>query len=316
MSQNAIKILCAHGVPEDMKKRLAEIGQVFSLNSHDEVEIKEAIRDKHVFVVRSKPRVTREIIDSAPQLKVVARPGVGIDNIDQEACRERGIKIINTPEASTSSVAELTIGLAIALLRRIYYGCNLLKRGEWVKGECTGRTIEGKTWGVIGFGGIGRRVAELVRAFGAEVYAYDPYVEESVFVEKGVKRALSLDELLVKSDIISLHVVLSKETENMISEEAISKIKRGAYLINTSRGKVVDQKALYQALVSGQLGGVALDVYNTEPPTDQDLLSLENVICTPHIGGNTKEVFTRATEILITKLKEALGISGGQPLGY
>ncbi|BER92940.1 MAG: D-3-phosphoglycerate dehydrogenase / 2-oxoglutarate reductase [Candidatus Atribacteria bacterium] len=316
MDQNVIKILCAHGVPEEMKKRLAEIGQVFSLNSHDEVEIKEAIRDKHVFVVRSKPRVTRDIIESASQLKVVARPGVGIDNIDQEACREKGIRIINTPEASTSSVAELTIGLAIALLRRIYYGCNLLKRGEWVKGKCTGRTIEGKTWGVIGFGGIGRRVAELVKAFGAEVYAYDPYVEEGVFVEKGVRRALSLNELLAKSDIVSLHVVLNQETENMISEEAISKMKRGAYLINTSRGKVVDQKALYQALLSGQLGGVALDVYDTEPPTDQELLGLENVICTPHIGGNTEEVFVRATDILIVKLKEVLGLSGGQPLGY
>jgi D-3-phosphoglycerate dehydrogenase len=159
-------------------------------------------------------------------------------------------------------------------------------------------------------------VAELVKAFGAEVYAYDPYVEEGVFVEKGVRRALSLNELLAKSDIVSLHVVLNQETENMISEEAISKMKRGAYLINTSRGKVVDQKALYQALLSGQLGGVALDVYDTEPPTDQELLGLENVICTPHIGGNTEEVFVRATDILIVKLKEVLGLSGGQPLGY
>lgn len=313
----AVRILCAHGVPEDMVRRLSEeIGPVEVLSSHDEEEILRAIQDKDVFVVRSKPQVTARIIENAPRLKVVARPGVGTDNIDKKACEARGIQVINTPEASASSVAELTVGLAIALLRHLYLTCAFLKEGKWAKGQYTGKTIEGKTWGVVGFGSIGRRVAEIVKAMRAEVIAYDPYVPEEEFTRRGVKRAFRLEELLERSDIVSLHVVLNSETTGLFSEEMLRKMKKGAYLINTSRGKVIDQKALLQVLREGHLAGVALDVYETEPPQDLELLTHENVICTPHIGGSTEEAFLNATEVLVNKLKALFRLGEGVPIGY
>ncbi len=312
-----IKILGAAGVPKEMVERLEwEIGPVELLSSDGEEEIIKAIQDKQVFIVRSKPKVTARIIQNAPQLKVVARSGVGTDNIDRKACEERGIKVINTPEASASSVAELTIGLSITLLRHLYPACHSLKEGKWLKGEYTGRTIEGKTWGVIGFGSIGRRVTDIAKALRAEVLAYDPYVPDEEFTKRGVKRILRLEELLERSDIVSIHVNLSQETEGMISEETLHKMKKGAYLINTSRGKIINQKALEKALEEGYLGGAALDVYEVEPPTDQELLCLPNLICTPHIGGSTEEAFLNATEVLIRKLKEIFQIGEGAPLGY
>ncbi|MBP8934040.1 MAG: 3-phosphoglycerate dehydrogenase, partial [Candidatus Atribacteria bacterium] len=283
-----IRVLCAAGVPEDMAKRLSDaIGPVTILKSDDENEIIREIQDKQVFVVRSKPKVTASIINNAPELKVVARPGVGTDNIDKEACKNKGIKVINTPEASATSVSELTIGLAISLLRYTFTTCNLLKSGDWAKNKYTGRTIEGKVWGIIGFGGIGRRVANIVKAMNAQVIAYDPYIPEEQFQKYEVKRAIRLEDLLSVSDIVSLHVIMSDETKGMISAEAIQLMKRGSYLINTSRGKVIDQKALMQALVSGHLAGAALDVFETEPPNDKELICLDNLICTPHIGGST-----------------------------
>jgi D-3-phosphoglycerate dehydrogenase len=270
-----IRVLCAAGVPEDMAKRLNEaVGPVTILNSDDENEIIQEIQDKQVFVVRSKPKVTANIINNAPTLKVVARPGVGTDNIDKEACKNKGVKVINTPEASAASVSELTIGLAISLLRYAFTTCSLLKSGDWAKSKYTGRTIEGKVWGIIGFGGIGRRVAAIVKAMNAQVVAYDPYIPEEQFAKSEVKRAVRLEDLLSVSDIVSLHVIMSEETKGMISAEAIQLMKKGSYLINTSRGKVIDHKALMQALVNGHLAGAALDVFETEPPSDKELICL------------------------------------------
>ncbi|HSV31874.1 MAG TPA: hydroxyacid dehydrogenase [Atribacteraceae bacterium] len=310
------KVLCAYGVPEEMVDRLnEEIGPVTVLPSHDEEEIIRGIQDQQVFVVRSKPKVTARIIENAPRLKVVARPGVGIDNIDKAACERRGITIINTPESSVSSVAEMTVGLAISLMRHIYTTCALLKEGEWAKSKYTGRTVEGKVWGVIGFGGIGRRVAEIARAMRAEVIGYDPFVPEKEFGLLGVKRTLRLDELLEKSDIVSLHVVLNEETRGMISADALARMKKGSYLINTSRGKVIDHAALSRAVQSGHLGGAALDVFDAEPPEDREMICQENLITTPHIGGSTEEAFINATEIMIRKLKNLLKPGQAGPIG-
>jgi len=311
-----IRVLCAAGVPEDMAKRLSDaIGPVNILKSDDENEIIREIQDKQVFVVRSKPKVTASIINNAPELKVVARPGVGTDNIDKEACKNKGIKVINTPEASATSVSELTIGLAISLLRYTFTTCNLLKSGDWAKNKYTGRTIEGKVWGIIGFGGIGRRVANIVKAMNAQVIAYDPYIPEEQFQKYEVKRAIRLEDLLSVSDIVSLHVIMSDETKGMISAEAIQLMKKGSYLINTSRGKVIDQKALMQALVSGHLAGAALDVFETEPPNDKELICLDNLICTPHIGGSTEEAFFNATDIMIRKLRQMFKPEEEGPIG-
>ncbi|MCX6090503.1 MAG: hydroxyacid dehydrogenase [Candidatus Atribacteria bacterium] len=311
-----IRVLCAFGVPDDMARRLSEaIGPVTVLKSDDEAEIIREIQDKHVFVVRSKPKVTPNIIENAPVLKVVSRPGVGTDNIDKEACKKKGVLVMNTPEASASSVAELTVGLALSLLRYIYTTCALLKNGDWAKSKYTGRTIDGKVWGVLGFGGIGRKVADIVKVMNAQVVAYDPYIPDEEFTKRDVKRALRLEDLLAMSDILSLHVVINDETRGMISENAIRQMKKGSYIINTSRGKVIDQKALFAALESGHLAGAALDVFETEPPTDNLFLCQKNLICTPHIGGSTEEAFINATDIMIRKLRDLLRPGEGGPIG-
>lgn len=317
MSMNEeIRVLCAAGVPEDMAKRLSEaVGPVTILKSDDENEIIQEIQDKQVFVVRSKPKVTANIIQNAPVLKVVARPGVGTDNIDKEACKNKGVKVINTPEASAASVSELTIGLAISLLRYAFTTCSLLKSGDWAKSKYTGRTIEGKVWGIVGFGGIGRRVATIVKAMNAQVVAYDPYLPDDQFEKYDVKRAVRLEDLLSVSDIVSLHVIMSDETKGMISAEAIQLMKKGSYLINTSRGKVIDHKALMQALANGHLAGAALDVFETEPPSDKELICMDNLICTPHIGGSTEEAFINATDIMIRKLRQMFKPEEGGPIG-
>ncbi len=311
-----IKVLCAFGVPDDMARRLKEeIGPVTILNSHEEDEIVEAIKDQHVFVVRSKPKVTPRIIENAPVLRVVARPGVGTDNIDKEVCARRGVEVVNTPESSITSVSELTVGLAVSLMRHVYTTCALLKEGQWAKGKYTGKTVEGKTWGVIGFGGIGRRVSEIARVLRAEVIGFDPYVPEEEFSSRGVKRALRLEDLLEKSDIVSLHVVLNEQTRGLMSAEAIAKMKQGAYIINTSRGQVIDQDALRKALEEGHLGGAALDVFDIEPPDDREMICQENLITTPHIGGSTEEAFQQATEIMVRKLKDLLQPDLTGPIG-
>jgi len=311
-----IKVLCAFGVPDEMARRLKEeIGPVTILNSHEEDEIVDAIKDQHVFVVRSKPKVTPRIIENAPVLRVVARPGVGTDNIDKESCARHNVEVVNTPESSVSSVAEFTIGLAVSMMRHIYTTCALLKEGQWGKGKYTGKTVEGKTWGIIGFGGIGRRVAEIASAMRAEVVGFDPYVPEEEFNNHGARRVLRLEELLEKSDIVSLHVILNEQTRNLLSAEALAMMKKGAYIINTSRGKVIDQAALRQALEEGHIGGAALDVFDTEPPEDREMICQENLITTPHIGGSTKEAFQQATEIMIRKLKDLLQPDLTGPIG-
>ena len=317
MSMNEeIRVLCAAGVPEDMAKRLSDaIGLVTVLKSDDENEIIQEIQDKHVFVVRSKPKVSANIIENAPMLKVVARPGVGTDNIDKEACEKKGVKVMNTPEASAESVAELTIGLAISLMRHAFTTCALLKSGDWAKSKYTGRTIDGKVWGIIGFGGIGRRVADIVKVMNAQVIAFDPYILDDEFIKRDVKRALRLEDLLTVSDIVSLHVIMSDETKGMISKEALQLMKKGSYLINTSRGKVIDHKALMHALENGHLAGAALDVFETEPPSDKELICLNNLICTPHIGGSTEEAFLNATDIMIRKLRQMFKPEEGGQIG-
>ncbi|MBC7877742.1 MAG: D-2-hydroxyacid dehydrogenase [Anaerolineales bacterium] len=248
-------------------------------------------------VVRSRTKVKQALIDVCPNLKVIVRGGVGLDTIDHEYAESKGITVMNTPRASSASVAELAIGYMFALARSIYKATSSLKAEKWDKKSFEGDEIGGKTLGVIGFGNIGKEVASRAKALGMNVIAYDPNAQEAV----GIKQ-VSLDELLNEADYISLHLPKTEVTANMISKDQFAKMKNGVRIINCARGGIVDEDALYEALTNGKVAGAALDVFAEEPPTDWRLLKLDNVIGSPHIGAATKEAQTRIGAEVAEKL--------------
>jgi D-3-phosphoglycerate dehydrogenase / 2-oxoglutarate reductase len=238
-------------------------------------------------VVRSATKVTRELLEKAARLKVIGRAGVGVDNIDLEAATHRGILVMNTPGGSSVSVAEHTLALMLALARSVPQSNASIHAGRWEKSSA-GTELRGKTIGLIGFGRIGTEVARRARAFEMEVLAHDPYVTPAAARELEAE-LVPLDELLRRSDVVSLHTSLSPSTEKMIDAEALAKMKRGARLINCARGELIDETALADALRSGQLAGAGLDTFAVEPPKNSPLIGLPNVIATPHIGASTAE---------------------------
>ena len=239
-------------------------------------------------VVRSRTKIRQPLIDVCPDLKLIVRGGVGLDTIDVEYARGKGIAVKNTPRASSASVAELAIGYLFMLARSLYKASTGMKAEKWDKKSFEGDEIGGKTLGVIGLGNIGMETAKRAQQLGMEVIAYDP-TSKGMF---GVP-FVSLDELLARSDYITLHLPKTKETANMISTEQIAKMKTGVRIVNCARGGIINEDALYDALVSGKVAGAALDVFAEEPPTDWKLLKLDNVIASPHIGAATKEAQTR-----------------------
>lgn len=280
--------------------------EVVDLTEIPKEEIPKHIGDVDALIVRSATKVRKEMIDSAPNLKVIGRAGVGLDNIDVEYAKSKGIKVVNTPGATSISVAELAIGLMLAVYRKIAYGDRETRAGNWPKKKCKGMELYGKTVGIIGFGRIGREVARRIRAFGCKAIYYDIHrppreVEEELGVEYR-----ELEDLLRESDIITIHVPLTPQTKHLINEERIAKMKDGAVIINTSRGGVVDEDALYNALKSGKLYGAALDVYENEPLKESKLFELDNIVLTPHIGAQTKEGQKRAGVEIAEKVYEEL----------
>ncbi|RLI26151.1 3-phosphoglycerate dehydrogenase [Candidatus Bathyarchaeota archaeon] len=282
-------------------------GKAFLVKAYelDQGEFAELLKDADVVVVRSRRRLDRCTIDRAPRLKVIARAGVGLDNVDVDYAVKRGITLLSTGDASTEAVAELTIGLMIALARRITELDRKMKRGNWCKNSGAGVELRGKTLGIIGLGRIGSRVAELARVFGMRVVAYDPYVSREKAERLGVELKQRLEDLLRESDFVSIHAVLTEETEGMIGEEELKLMKPTAYLVNTARGAIVDEEALARALEEGWIAGAALDVYEREPPSSR-LAGLENVILTPHVGASTVEAQKRIARVLAEKILVAL----------
>ena len=255
-------------------------------NSPD--KIRAALAEAEVLVVRSKTRVTAEMLELASKLKVVGRPGTGVDNVDVAAATRRGIVVMNTPEGNSISAAEHALGLILALLRKIPQADLFMKKGKWERQRFMGAELNGKALGIIGFGKIGTEVAKRAKSFKLDVLVYDPYVSDAVARDHNV-RLVSLDELLAQSDIISLHAPLTASTKNIMNAGAIAKMKTGSYLINAARGELVDETALIDALKTGKLAGAGLDVFGTEPNPNPDLVGLPNVIATPHIGASTVE---------------------------
>jgi D-3-phosphoglycerate dehydrogenase len=248
-------------------------------------------------VVRSRTKVRRDLIDVCPNLKVIVRGGVGLDTIDHEYAQSKGITVMNTPLASSASVAELAIGFMFMLARSLYQAAESMKAEKWDKKSFLGDEIGGKTLGLIGIGNIGRETAKRALALGMTVIAYDPYVKEA----EGIK-LVTLDELLAQSDYISLHLPKTAETANMIGAAQFAKMKDGVRIVNCARGGIIDENALYDALTSGKAAGAALDVFAEEPPTDWKLLKLDNVIGAPHIGASTREAQARVGAEVAEKL--------------
>jgi D-3-phosphoglycerate dehydrogenase len=248
-------------------------------------------------VVRSRTKVRQPLIDACPNLKIIVRGGVGLDTIDADYAKSKSITVMNTPLASSASVAELTIGYMFALARSIYKATSSMKSEKWDKKSFEGDEIGGKTLGLIGVGNIGKEVAKRASALGMTVVAYDPYVK----AVEGVKM-ITLDQLLAQADYISLHLPKTSETANMIGAAQFAEMKNGVRIINCARGGIIDENALHDALVSGKVAGAALDVYAEEPPTNWKLLKLDNVIGSPHIGAATKEAQGRVGAEVAEKL--------------
>lgn len=240
-------------------------------------------------IVRSRTKVRQPLIEVCPNLKVILRGGVGLDTIDVDYARSKGITVMNTPLASSSSVAELTIGFMFALARSIYQATASLKSEKWEKKAFEGDEIGGKTLGIIGLGNIGKAVSRRAAALGMKVIAFDPVARPW----EGIVSVTTLDELLKRSDYISLHLPKTKESTGMIGKAQFEMMKKGVRLINCGRGGIVDEEALYEALNSGKVAGAALDVFVEEPPTDWKLIKHPNVIGSPHIGAATREAQSR-----------------------
>ncbi len=261
--------------------------------------LKELVQDYDILIVRGATKVTRDLLAESA-LQVIGRAGVGLDNVDLDAAEEYNIKVFNTPNAPSVSVAELVIGLIIALFRHIPLGDVGLKEGKWLKKKLKGLELKGKTLGIVGFGNIGVEVAKRAKSFEMNILAYDVLdsaleTAKRMNVEPFGPSKDAIEALLRIADVITLHVPLLPSTHHMISEREFSLMKEGVYLINASRGGVVDEKALLEAIRSGKVAGAALDVFEEEPPGKIDLINEPNVIGTPHIGSTTKETQRNAS---------------------
>jgi D-3-phosphoglycerate dehydrogenase len=250
--------------------------------------LREHAGDADAWIVRSGTTLTRELIAAAPKLRVIGRAGIGVDNIDVEAATERGVVVLNTPDANATTTAELAIAHLFSLSRHLPQADRSLREGRWERGKLVGAEVTGKSIGVVGFGTIGRIVAERCRGLRMRVLAYDPFVAPEVMKDLGVQPA-GLEQLLAESDYVSVHVPKNAHTTRLLNAERIAGMKKGARLINCSRGGIVDEGALLAALESGHLAGAAVDVFETEPPGAHPLLAREDVVATPHLGASTTE---------------------------
>jgi D-3-phosphoglycerate dehydrogenase len=264
-------------------------------------ELIKAIPDYDAIIVRSATKVTADVINAGAKLKVIGRAGVGLDNVDKKAADAKKIKVVNTPAATSVTVAELALGLMLACARSIPQATQSLREGKWEKKAFKGFELYGKTLGLIGGGRIGSELGKRAVAMGMSVLVLDPVVKECSYGTK-----CELGDLLARADFISLHVPKTPETTHIINKDAIARMKKGVVIVNCARGGVVDEAALYDALVSGQVKAAALDVFESEPVKDFRLFSLPNVIGTPHVGAQTKEGQERAGVQIAERVREAL----------
>ena len=269
-------------------------------------QIAEKIGNYEVVVVRSSTKITKDLIQRADKCKIIARVGVGLDNIDQDAAKEKNIRVINAVEGAMNAVAELVVGLMLSLAREIPRADREVRNGNWIKKELMGSELRGKYLGIVGLGNIGKRLGRLAKSFNMNIIGFDVMpIDEEFSKEVGLMKA-DLGTLLSSADYVSLHVPLLDSTKHMINAEKIAIMKNTARVINTSRGGVIDEVALYNALKNGDLGGAALDVFEVEPATSNKLRELPNFISTPHIGAQTKEAQSLAANVIAEKIIQIL----------
>jgi len=307
---NGYKVLVCDHIDERGVKILRDAGlEVDYRPKITPEEVVSAVEGFDAVIVRSRTKVKADVIQRAAKLKVIGRAGVGLDNIDVDAAKQRGIAVYNSPESLTNAVAELALGLMIAAARGVGTGYCNLKNGVWVKESLMGTELSGKTVGIVGFGRIGRRLAELLKPFNVKVLAYDILPPDETVLDALSAKLVGLDELLVASDFISLHLPGGPSMRGFIGADRLSKMKKTSFIVNTSRGEVLDENALVNALKSGSIRGAALDVFAMEPPTNKELLSLDNIVFTPHIGGQTLEAQASAATIIAQKIVDHLSKS-------
>jgi D-3-phosphoglycerate dehydrogenase len=304
-----VKVLIADPLPAAATERLRAAGhEVVEQSGLQGEALARALEGCQGLIVRSATKVTAEVLRGAPSLRAVTRAGTGLDNVDAEAARARGIAVHNTPAANAVSVAELVIGLLLAFERRLVPAATAMADGRWEKKRLAGREIAGRTLGLVGFGRIAREVAMRARGFAMHVRACDPMLVEWPEGFDWVRRT-ELDELLKTSDVVSVHVPLSEGTRNLVDARALGLMRADAVLVNCARGGIVDEPALHDALVGNRLRGAAVDVFATEPPGDHPLLALPSVIATPHLGASTAEAQQRAGVEAAERMIEALASS-------
>jgi len=269
-------------------------------------QIAEKIGKFDVVVVRSRTKMTRELVEKANKCQIIARVGVGLDNIDQDAAKEKNIRVINAVEGAITAVAELVIGLMLSMAREIPRADREIRNGNWIKKELMGSELKGKYLGIVGLGNIGKRLGRLARALNMNVIGYDVTpIDDEFSKEVGLMKA-DLDTLLSSADYVSFHVPLLDSTRHMINAEKLKMMKNTARIINTARGGVIDEEALYNSLKDGSLAGAALDVFEVEPATGNKLITLPNFIATPHMGAQTKEAQLLAANIIAEKIIQIL----------
>ena len=306
-----MKVLIADAINEKGIENLKEVAEVVVDTSITPEELANTIHEYDGIVVRSRTKLTADIIKKADNMKIIARAGVGVDNIDLNAATEKGIMVVNSPESTSITVAEHTMGLLLTMARKLSIADKSVKEGKWEKKKFMGVELRNKTLGVIGMGRIGSQVVNRCKAFEMDAMAYDPYLPEEVAKQMGVKLT-DLDTVLKNADFITIHVPLTPETKHLISTEQFEIMKDSAFITNCARGGIIDEDALYDALTNNKIGGAALDVYEEEPPAeDSKLFELDNIVLTPHIAASTKEAQRDAAIIVADEIIDLF--KGGTP---
>ncbi|MBE0634120.1 hypothetical protein E4H04_03365 [Candidatus Bathyarchaeota archaeon] len=299
-----VKILVCDTIHEDGGRMLQDAG--FEVELDTEITPERLIQEIGKYdgmVVRSRTKVTRDVIMAAKKLKAIARAGVGLDNVDLSSAKERGIEVFNSPEAPCNAVAELVLGMMLNMARMINEADVGMKQGKWEKNRLTGFEIQGKTLGIIGFGRIGYLLGKKAKCLGMRVLAYGRTMERvRQYADEINAEAVDLDTLYANSDFITVHVPLLPQTKNMIGTAQFNKMKKGAYIINAARGGIINETALKAALDEEKVKGAALDVFEQEPNPDEELVCRPNVICTPHIGAGSEEAQIGNSTIVADKL--------------
>ena len=303
-----MKILITDKMALEAIELLKKADHDVTFEEFDKSDLIKEIHKYDALMIRGRTKVFEDVIKAGSEgnLKVIGRAGIGVDNIDIQSCAEHNIKVVNAPTGATQSVAELAITFMLSLSRNILKADQSMKKDKWLKKKLMGTEIFGKTLGLIGCGNIGKITAKYAKSFNMSVIGYDPFISKDDMHKDGILKIEKLEDLMSKSDYISLHLPHLKSTHHIVNQEMLSKMKKTAFLINCSRGGTVDEKALFNVLKDEEISGAGIDVFENEPPTDNPLLKLENVILSPHIGANTKEGQIRAGTVCSEQIIKVL----------